>query len=89
MTFFLHVFPTLCKTKFTDTFINFMTNAQIFAVVVKNFTLVTHRAGREEMWRHIINVVNPPSWNFEAAVLIFNSAVADNDEVSKNIAFYL
>ena len=47
MTFFLHVFPTLCKTKFTDTFINFMTNAQIFAVVVKNFTLVTHRAGRE------------------------------------------
>ena len=24
-----------------------MTNAQIFAVVAKNFTLVTHRAGRE------------------------------------------
>ena len=24
-----------------------MTNAQIFAVVAKNFTLVTHRAGRQ------------------------------------------
>ena len=35
---FLHVFATLCKTKFIDTFINFMTNAQIFAVVAKNFT---------------------------------------------------
>ena len=46
---FLHVFATLCKTKFIDTFINFMTNAQCFAVVAKNFTLVTHRSGREEM----------------------------------------